>query len=92
LDRRTFLSSSILALAGTAYGAQRGRNRHSGYGVGGYGDSPYDSGTVPPTYVETPDMHLLKLPHGSQGWGYALNDMADAVDNLAGRISALERA
>jgi len=32
------------------------------------------------------------LPHGSQGWGYALNDMADAVDNLAGRISALERA
>src|SRR5262249_44037456 len=61
----------------------------SGFGVGGYGQVPYDTMGLTHGFTTTPHMALRKQPYGTIGWGANLNDMFDKADALAARITAL---
>jgi len=70
-------------------GGGMGGGTLSGYGVGGYGQVPYDTTMLTHGFTTTPNMTLRKQPYGTIGWAANLNDMADKVDALAARITAL---
>jgi hypothetical protein len=74
----------------TELDAKIGTGGGSGYGIGGYGDSTWDTSTITQGYNTTSRMQLAKMIYGQVGWGQKLNDNWDAIDVLAGRISAME--